>query len=78
MASRATAAAPSLKSSSAKPPAASPPRWRERPAAPRTCPPRTGPLHAAGQLRRYERNADHFLAFTGIACTLIYYRRLAK
>ncbi|MFE2398107.1 transposase, partial [Streptomyces sp. NPDC059425] len=28
--------------------------------------------------RRYERKADHFLAFTGIACTLICYRRLAK
>ncbi len=29
------------------------------------------PLH-----RRYERKADHFLAFTSIACTLICYRRL--
>ncbi|WP_176710255.1 IS5 family transposase [Streptomyces sp. Wb2n-11] len=28
--------------------------------------------------RRYERKADHFLAFTSIACTLICYRRLAK
>ncbi|MBB4935438.1 transposase [Lipingzhangella halophila] len=28
--------------------------------------------------RRYERRADHFLAFTGIACTLICCRRLAK
>ncbi|WP_086002113.1 IS5 family transposase [Nocardiopsis kunsanensis] len=28
--------------------------------------------------RRYERKADHFLAFAGIACTLICYRRLAK
>lgn len=28
--------------------------------------------------RRYERKADHFLAFTGIACTLICYRRLTK
>lgn len=28
--------------------------------------------------RRYERKAEHFLAFTGIACTLICYRRLAK
>jgi transposase len=28
--------------------------------------------------RRYERNADHFLAFTSIACTLICYRTLAK
>ncbi len=28
--------------------------------------------------RRYERKADHFLAFTRIACTLICYRRLTK
>ncbi|MFD9519630.1 IS5 family transposase [Streptomyces sp. NPDC059979] len=28
--------------------------------------------------RRYERKAGHVLAFTGIACTLICYRRLAK
>lgn len=28
--------------------------------------------------RRYERKAEHFLAFTAIACTLICYRRLAK
>jgi transposase len=28
--------------------------------------------------RRYERKADHFLAFTSIACTLICHRRLAK
>lgn len=28
--------------------------------------------------RRYERKADHFLAFTAIACTLICYRRLTK
>ncbi|MGV4926538.1 IS5 family transposase [Streptomyces sp. BHT-5-2] len=28
--------------------------------------------------RRYERKADHFLAFASIACTLICYRRLAK
>ncbi len=28
--------------------------------------------------RRYERKADHFLAFTSIACTLTCYRRLAK
>ncbi|MET7809386.1 transposase [Streptomyces sp. NPDC005395] len=28
--------------------------------------------------RRYERKADHFLAFTSIACTLICYRRLAR
>jgi transposase len=28
--------------------------------------------------RRYERTAGHFLAFAGIACTLICYRRLAK
>ncbi|QMU80305.1 IS5 family transposase [Streptacidiphilus sp. PB12-B1b] len=28
--------------------------------------------------RRYERKADHFLAFAGIAATLICYRRLAK
>lgn len=28
--------------------------------------------------RRYERKADHLLAFTSIACTLICYRRLAK
>lgn len=25
--------------------------------------------------RRYERKAEHFLAFVGIACTLICYRR---
>lgn len=28
--------------------------------------------------RRYERKAEHFLAFTAIACTLIRYRRLTK
>ncbi|QUX26281.1 IS5 family transposase [Nocardiopsis sp. MT53] len=28
--------------------------------------------------RRYERKADHFLAFAGIACTLICYRQLTK
>ncbi|MFF7705721.1 IS5 family transposase [Streptomyces lydicus] len=28
--------------------------------------------------RRYERTADHFLAFVGIACTLICYRRTAN
>ncbi|MET4656636.1 transposase [Streptomyces sp. PvP037] len=28
--------------------------------------------------RRYERKADHFLALTSIACTLICYRRLIK
>ncbi|MFE4583407.1 IS5 family transposase [Streptomyces chartreusis] len=28
--------------------------------------------------RRYERKAEHFLAFTSLACTLICYRRLAK
>ena len=28
--------------------------------------------------RRYDRKAEHFLAFTAIACTLICYRRLAK
>jgi transposase len=28
--------------------------------------------------RRYERKAEHFLAFAGIAATLICYRRLAK
>ncbi len=28
--------------------------------------------------RRYERKASHFLAFTGIACTLICYGRLAR
>ncbi|MFE3373920.1 IS5 family transposase [Streptomyces sp. NPDC059173] len=28
--------------------------------------------------RRYERKADHFLAFTSIACTLISYHRLTK
>ncbi|SCK33668.1 hypothetical protein H180DRAFT_02734 [Streptomyces sp. WMMB 322] len=28
--------------------------------------------------RRYERKADHFLAFTSIACILICYRRLSK
>ncbi|MET9477736.1 IS5/IS1182 family transposase, partial [Streptomyces sp. NPDC101194] len=27
---------------------------------------------------RYERKADHFLAFTSIACTLICYRRLTN
>lgn len=27
--------------------------------------------------RRYERKAEHFLAFVGIAATLIGYRRLA-
>ncbi len=27
--------------------------------------------------RRYERKAEHFLAFTSIACTLLCYRRLA-
>ncbi|MGW5214852.1 IS5/IS1182 family transposase, partial [Streptomyces sp. NPDC004051] len=27
---------------------------------------------------RYERKAEHFLAFTSIACTLICYRRLAN
>lgn len=28
--------------------------------------------------RRYERKADHILAFTTIACTLICYRRLTS
>lgn len=28
--------------------------------------------------RRYERTADHFLAFVGIACTLICYRRAVQ
>lgn len=28
--------------------------------------------------RRYERKAEHFLAFAGIACTLLCYRRLTK
>lgn len=28
--------------------------------------------------RRYEGKADHFLAFTSIACTLLCYRRLTK
>jgi transposase len=28
--------------------------------------------------RRYERKAEHFLAFASIACTVIYYRRIAK
>lgn len=28
--------------------------------------------------RRYERKAEHFLAFTAIACSLICYRRHAK
>ncbi|MDX2565490.1 IS5/IS1182 family transposase, partial [Streptomyces sp. TX20-6-3] len=28
--------------------------------------------------RRYERKADHFLAFAGIAAALICYRRLTK
>lgn len=28
--------------------------------------------------RRYERKAEHFLAFTSIACTLICYRRLTR
>jgi hypothetical protein len=32
----------------------------------------------AGCRRRYERKADHFLAFASIACTLICYRRLSK
>ncbi|MFD9412067.1 IS5/IS1182 family transposase, partial [Streptomyces sp. NPDC059989] len=27
---------------------------------------------------RYERKAEHFLAFTSIACTLICYRRISK
>ncbi|MBB5110143.1 hypothetical protein FHS40_009273, partial [Streptomyces spectabilis] len=27
---------------------------------------------------RYERKAEHFMAFTAIACTLICYRRLTK
>ncbi|MBB5110157.1 hypothetical protein FHS40_009289, partial [Streptomyces spectabilis] len=26
----------------------------------------------------YERKAEHFMAFTAIACTLICYRRLTK
>lgn len=34
-------------------------------------------LTGCGRLhRRYERKADHFLAFTSIACTLICWRRL--
>ncbi|MGW3816920.1 hypothetical protein [Streptomyces sp. NPDC005046] len=28
--------------------------------------------------RRHERKADHFLAFADVACTLTYYRRLAR
>jgi transposase len=28
--------------------------------------------------RRYERKAEHFLAFTGIAVAVICYRRLAE
>lgn len=28
--------------------------------------------------RRYERKAEHFLAFTSLACTLLCYRRLTK
>ncbi len=28
--------------------------------------------------RRYERKAEHFPAFVGIACTLICYRKLTK
>lgn len=28
--------------------------------------------------RRYGRTADHFLAFTSIACTFICYRRLTS
>lgn len=28
--------------------------------------------------RRYERKAEHFLAFTGIAVAIICYRRLAE
>jgi hypothetical protein len=36
------------------------------------------PLTRAAFHRRYERKADHFLAFTSIACTLICYRRLPK
>ncbi len=31
-----------------------------------------------GLHRRYERKAEHSLAFTSIACTLICYRRLAR
>ncbi|MFG2746586.1 transposase [Streptomyces chartreusis] len=33
---------------------------------------------AARLHRRYERKAEHFLAFTSLACTLICYRRLTK
>lgn len=34
---------------------------------------------AGGRLhRRYERKAEHFVAFANIACALICYRRLAK
>jgi transposase len=36
-------------------------------------------LHGCRRLhRRYERKADHFLAFVGIAAALICYRRLTK
>jgi hypothetical protein len=31
-----------------------------------------------GSHRRYERNAEHFLAFASIACTFICYRRLSN
>ncbi|MGW5625590.1 hypothetical protein ACWEWP_33590 [Streptomyces olivaceus] len=33
---------------------------------------------AAAYTDANERKADHFLAFTSIACTLVCYRRLAK
>ncbi|WP_386387324.1 hypothetical protein [Streptomyces purpureus] len=31
-----------------------------------------------GRIDRYERKADHFLAFVGIAAALICHRRLTK
>ncbi|MGQ7754580.1 hypothetical protein ACUN29_40185 (plasmid) [Streptomyces sp. WC2508] len=52
-----------------------------RPRCGRSCP---SPAHMAWLAgcrrlhRRYERKAEHFLAFTSIACILICCRRLAK
>lgn len=37
-----------------------------------------GSLAAAASTDATERKADHFLAFTSIACTLVCYRRLTK
>ncbi|WP_224756323.1 hypothetical protein [Streptomyces sp. col6] len=42
---------------------------------------RDRPASASGRIashRRYECKADHFLALTSIACTLICYRGLAE